>query len=289
MTGFARCDGADTHYRWHWELKSVNGRSLDVRTRLGSFDQLDARVKAETAKLLNRGSISINLQATALERTPTIRVNADLLRQIVEQSRQVADSLSLPAPSLDSLMGMRGVLEVTDDAEDEEQTAERLERMFADFQGAVQALSDARLAEGTRLADLVDQQLTTISELTQAASQAAAAQPEQIREKVRQQITDMLGSAPPLPEERLAQEAAVLATKADIREELDRLNAHVAAARDLLAAGSPIGRKFDFLAQEFNREANTFCSKVTDVGLKNMGLELKAVIEQMREQIQNIE
>ena len=288
MTGFARSDGADDRFRWHWELKTVNGRSLDLRSRLGAFDSLEPRIRAAAGAALSRGSMTASLQITALAQNPHLRINTDTLRQLLDEVRAVAAEFDLPSPSLDTMLSLRGVLESGDIEEDAETVAARQDRIFAGFEQALAALLDARIAEGTRLDALARSHLDAIEELVERARAAAAAQPNAIRDRLRQQMADLMNGHA-ISEDRLAQEAAILATKADIREELDRLTAHVASARDLLTSGGPVGRKLDFLAQEFNREANTFCSKTSDIDLKSLGLDLKAVIEQLREQIQNIE
>ena len=216
-----------------------------------------------------------------------MRINRELLDQVLELAREIEGAGAAP-PRLDALLAIRGIIEPV-----EQEDTDTRERTEADVRGdlarTVDALAAARVSEGARLAEILTGQLAEIEALVTQASACAATQPAALREKLRSQIQALIDAIPAMAEERLAQEAALLIAKADVREELDRLRAHIEAARDLLAEGGAIGRRFDFLCQEFNREANTLCSKSADVELTRIGLSLKATIEQLREQVQNIE
>lgn len=290
MTGFARQEGGDAAMNWAWELKSVNGKSLDVRARLFTgFESLESVVRSRVQEKCARGnvqaSLSVNRSATALE----VRVNRDVLDRLLAISAELQKVTALAPPSIDGILGLKGVLETVEAEEDPEALSARLAAVEQDLLLALDALRAMRQDEGARLAALTEARLDEIDKLTRDAGALAASQPEALREKFQHQVEELLQASPALSEERLSQEAAILAGKSDIREELDRLQAHVEAARGLMAQGGPIGRKLDFLCQEFNREANTLCSKASDVALTRIGLDLKSAIEQLREQIQNIE
>ncbi|MGE0117092.1 MAG: YicC/YloC family endoribonuclease [Dongiaceae bacterium] len=296
MTGFARgegADGADMHpgLHWAWEVKSVNGRNLDVRCRLPvGFEALESVARAAMAERFRRGNMSVSLTLSRGGEPPRVRINRALLDQLVALVGELQVKVAAEPPRLDGLIGIRGVVEVVEEEEPTEaQRATRLGRMTETLTRALEALATMRLAEGARLAAVVGQHLDSIEALRQRAADAAGAQPAALRARLKAQVEALLEASPALPEERLAQEAALLLSRADVREELDRLSAHVAAARQLLAEGGTVGRKFDFLCQEFNREANTLCSKSADVELTAIGLDLKAAIDQLREQVQNIE
>jgi uncharacterized protein (TIGR00255 family) len=296
MTGFARGEGVDAEdlhpgLHWAWELKSVNGRNLEVRCRLPpGFEALEPVARAAVAERCKRGNVAVSLTLSRGGEPPRARINRDLLDQIVALVGELQGKVAAEPPRLDGLIGVRGVVEVVDVAEPtEEQRAERLLRMTASLNRALDALAAMRREEGERLAVVVAEHLDSIESMCQRAAGAAGAQPAALKARLRAQVDALLDASPALPEERLAQEVALLVAKSDVREELDRLAAHIAAARKLLADGGAIGRKFDFLCQEFNREANTLCAKSADVELTAIGLELKAAIDQLREQVQNIE
>lgn len=289
MTGFARAEGRDDSLHWIWELKSVNGRTLDLRCRLPSgMDGLEPIARAAVAEKLRRGNISISLTLLRAMTPTKVRVNREVLSELLAVARDLAGEVDAAPPRLDGLLALRGVVDVIEE-EDETARQARQARIAATLSEALDALRRMRAAEGTRLAAMVAAHLEEIESLRRAAVATAAIQPAALKERLRAQVAALLESSPALPEERLAQEAALLIAKGDVREELDRLAAHVAAARDLMAEDGAIGRKLDFLCQEFNREANTLCSKSTDVELTRIGLGLKAAIEQLREQVQNIE
>ncbi|PWC87834.1 hypothetical protein TSH100_09520 [Azospirillum sp. TSH100] len=288
MTGFARVDGHGDGYSWTFEAKSVNGRSLDLRCRLPSgFDSVEAAARADVPKRLARGNVNLTLTVNRAQAVSQLRINRELLAQVLEIAREI-EGAGAAAPRLDSLLAVRGIIEPVE--EDETEARERVESALkGDLAKLIDQLVVNRLAEGARIAEVLNGHLDEIARLVEAASACASTQPEALREKLRAQVAAILGSFPALSEERLAQEAAILIGKADVREELDRLRAHIQAARDMMAEGGAIGRRFDFLCQEFNREANTLCSKSADVELTRIGLSLKASIEQLREQVQNIE
>ena len=293
MTGFARREGGDARVTWSWEIKSVNGRSLDVRCRVPSgHERLEAAARAALPKACARGNVSIALSVGRGDVAPGLRVNRDLLDQVIALAGELETSLGsgrVAPPRLDGLLAIRGVLETANEDEPAEETAAREAAMQGDLEAALDDLVAARRGEGTHLKAAVEAHLTTVETLTAAAVACAATQPDALRERLKTQVEALLDSVPALSEDRLAQEAALLIARGDVREELDRLGAHVAAARALLAEGGTVGRRLDFLCQEFNREANTLCSKSSDVGLTRIGLDLKSAIEQLREQVQNIE
>ena len=290
MTGFARTAGAAGDYSWSWELKSVNSRGLDLRCRLhGGLDALEVAARAAATKRFHRGNVTMNLTMNRPGATAEIRINEDVLGAVLAAAAELAKRIDAPPPSVDGLLAMRGVLE-TVEREDSEAERKTLEAgVLATLDEALDGLATDRASEGRRLDGIVGGQIETIAELTAAAGQLAAVQPAALKARLQRQVAALLDNADGLAEDRLLQEAAVLATKADVREELDRLAAHVDAARELLADQGAVGRRLDFLAQEFNREANTLCSKSQDAALTKVGIELKTVIDQFREQAQNIE
>jgi uncharacterized protein (TIGR00255 family) len=290
MTGFARSEGHDDGLAWAWEVKSVNGKALDVRFRLPpGFDALEVALRALLAQRLKRGVVSASLAATSGGAAAGVKVNRAALAAILAVAREVAAEVETVPPRLDGLLAIRGVIETADEPENEDERERRHRVLIKAWDDTLARLADFRLAEGGRLEAVLNARLDEITALVAAAEACAAVQPEALRARLREQVEALLQAVPALPEERLAQEAALLIAKADVREELDRLSAHVAAAHALLGEGGAIGRRFDFLCQEFNREANTLCSKSSDLELTRIGLALKAAIEQLREQVQNIE
>lgn len=290
MTGFARAEGGDDLVSWTWEVKTVNGRSLDVRSRLPSgYEALDPVVRKALAACCHRGNAQVNLSVKRSEAPQAWQLNEELLAQVLEVVGRLGTKLDAAPPRLDGLLALRGVLEPVEEEENPQQRDQRLKAIDSGLGEALDALVAMRGEEGARLLALTRGHIDTIERLCGDAAACAATQPEALRQRLRDQLDLLLSESNALPEDRLAQELAVLASKADVREELDRLTAHVAAARSLLAQGGAIGRKLDFLCQEFNREANTLCSKSTDVDLTRIGLDLKSAIEQLREQVQNIE
>jgi uncharacterized protein (TIGR00255 family) len=290
MTGFARVEGQSDGFAWVWELRSVNGKALDLRFRLPpGYDALEAPLKARLGEIAKRGSINANLSIAEQSKPATLRINEAVLEQVVGLMRALESRLDAAPPRLDGVLGIRGVIEQAEESAGPDQRETRLAAVSASFGEALTALAAARAAEGERLHAVLTTRLDEIAGYVDAAERSAATQPDAIRARFQKQMAALFESVPPLPEERLAQELALLIGRADVREELDRLDAHIAAARDLLAEGTNVGRRFDFLCQEFNREANTVCSKSADLELTRLGLSLKAAIEQLREQVQNIE
>jgi len=290
MTGFARRQGSLDEFLWAWELKCVNGRNLEVRCRFPTgLEALDGFVRAACAERLKRGNLSITLTADDTQATPTFRVNEAALAQIGHLLEGLKGKIDAAPPRLDGLIGLKGVLEIEERQVAPEVAERRIQAMQADFVACLMDLQQARLEEGKKLTAITRQHLSEIERLGKAAAASASVQPAALRERLARQIAELMPPNVSLPDERLAQEVALLAAKADVREELDRLTAHVAAVRGLLDQGGAIGRRLDFLCQEFNREANTLCSKADDLALTNLGIELKAAIEQLREQAQNIE
>jgi len=290
MTGFARAAGQDERMSWTWEARSVNGRSLDVRVRVPSgFDAVEQAVRAAAGKQFNRGNVSLSLTLDRSGAPPSYRLNQSLLDQVFALQEDLAGRISAEPPSLAGLLAVRGMLEAADVEEDEAVVAAREQAISECGIEALASLAAARAEEGARLETLIGSHIETITKLTGDASAADAAQPEAHRARLRKLVAELLDAEASLPEERLAHEAALLVGKSDVREELDRLKAHIAAAHDLITEGAAVGRRFDFLCQEFNRESNTLCSKSSDVALTQIGLALKAAIEQLREQIQNVE
>src|ERR1043166_8535599 len=288
MTGFARAEAAIGDRQWVWELRSVNGRGLDIRCRLpNGYDALDPIVRAAVGERCRRGNVSVNLTESRQPR-PRLAISREALEQVLAMLAELKEDgrLAAEAPRLDGLLALPGVIERVDEEDDPAAAIDLLTRRLNQ---ALDALKTMRLAEGQRLVALARAHVEEIERLTDAARRIAATQPEAIAERLRQQLEALLGQSPLPGPERLAQEAALLAAKADVREELDRLSAHVAAVRALIQGGGAIGRKFDFLCQEFNREANTLCSKAADVELTRIGLDLKGAVERMREQVRSEE
>jgi uncharacterized protein (TIGR00255 family) len=290
MTGFARVEGQIDGFAWAWELRSVNGKALDLRFRLPpGYDALEAPLKGLLADAVKRGSINAALSINEQSKPATLKINETVLAQVIELMRGIEGRIGTAPPRLDGLLAIRGVMELAEEIVTPEQREMRLAAICASFGEAVAALAAARAGEGARLEAVLAAKLDEIAAYVGDAELAAAAQPDALRARFQKQMALLFDGVPPLPEERLAQELALLIGRADIREELDRLAGHIAAARELLTEGVNVGRRFDFLCQEFNREANTLCSKSADLGLTRLGLSLKAAIEQLREQVQNIE
>jgi uncharacterized protein (TIGR00255 family) len=288
MTGFARADGSVSGVRWYWEVKSVNGRGLDIRVRLPQgHDQLEPKVREAAAKRFARGSLTINLNAQRDMGAVDVRVNEAALAQILKAVEEVRRLTGAPPPSADGLLALRGVLEVNEaDGSLGEQTAAA---MLVSLEQALAALQHARADEGQRLTAVLSSLIDEIDRLTKLVKASPSRTPEAIRARLSEQVAKLTDTGPALDPARLHQEAILLATRSDVEEEIQRLTAHVASARALLAERAPAGRKLDFLAQEFNREANTLTSKAIDMDVSRAGLALKTVIDQLREQVQNIE
>ncbi len=289
MTGFARTQGEAHGISWVWEVKSVNGRALDVRLRLGpGFDGLEPELRASLTQRFRRGNFSANLSITRTA-APVLRVNREALAQLVALTNELTGEIEAAPPRLDGLLALRGVIETVED-EDEATAEGRHAEILRSWAEALERLAAARASEGARIAMLLRAQLEEMDSLAGSAADCAAGQPAAIRDRLLAVLANLIGAgSPALPEERVAQEVALLAARADVREEIGRLRAHIEQAGELLDDGEAVGRRLDFLCQELNREANTLCSKSADIELTRTGLALKAVIEQFREQVQNIE
>jgi uncharacterized protein (TIGR00255 family) len=289
MTGFARASGALGPLHWQWEVKSVNGKALDVRCRLpAGFEALETGVRATVARECRRGSLQVSLSVSGAE-AESVTLNEAVLEQVVAAGERLRDRIGGDALRADVLLSLRGVLDVTRPEEDDAAINRRNAAILASFDEAMQALIASRRQEGARLAAILEAQIARIASLAEAARDCPARSAGAIRARLAEQVARLMETGAAFDSDRLHQEAILIATRADIQEELDRLFSHVEAARALMVSGEAIGRKFDFLAQEFNREANTLCSKASDRSLTAIGLDLKTVIDQMREQVQNIE
>lgn len=290
MTGFARASGEHQGLFWQWEIKSVNGKALDVRLRLPpGFEALETPVRAALASAFKRGNLQVSLSVSGALARETVRLNQDILDRLVEAGTALRDRIGGEPLRADVLLSIRGVVEVTSLPEEDDQRERRQAAMLESFGEALSALAAARLEEGARLQAVLIQQVARIAALAEAARSNPARSVDAIRARLAEQVARLMETGQSLDPARLHQEAVLAATRADIQEELDRLASHVEAAHQLLASHDAIGRKFDFLAQEFNREANTLCSKASDRSLSAIGLDLKTVIDQLREQVQNIE
>jgi uncharacterized protein (TIGR00255 family) len=290
MTGFARADGVHGDTSWSWEARSVNGRSLELRLRLpAGFEGLEIRARGLAQEKLARGNCTLNLGVRREAGRTEIRLNEAALAQAQAVAKRAQALTDLKAPRLDTLLSMRGVVEAAEAEESEEAQAALYHALLAGLAGVLDELVRAREAEGERLQAVISRQLATIGALVERAAAAASRRPEAIAMRLAEQIVRLTEASAGLDPERVYQEAILLAAKADIQEELDRLRAHLGAANELIESDQPVGRKFEFLAQEFNREANTICSKAFDIEISRVGIELKTVIDQLREQVQNIE
>ena len=290
MTGFARTDGAAGPYAWAWELKSVNAKGLEVRLRLPpGWDAVEAPVRGRANEALSRGTVYGNLSVSRQGVAPVVRVNESVLAAVLATIGDIAKKVDAAKPSLDGILALKGVIDISEPEEHEEERRAAEAAVVAGFSAALTALADMRRHEGDALARLLLSRLDEIAALTARAEAAPGRRPEAIRARLAEQVAVLLDASDRFDADRLHQEAILIATKADIREELDRLVAHVAQARKLIKGGGAIGRRLDFLSQELNREANTLCAKSNDVDLTNLGLELKSVVEQFREQVQNLE
>ena len=294
MTGYARAQGADERRRWVWEARSVNGRNLEIRCRVPQgFDRLENPARTAVGGKLKRGNVSLTLTITSERQTKPLRINRALLAELGVLVEEVRKSTGATAPAADGLLRVRGVIEEEDESADTEEAIAVLDKaLAASLDEVLKALVAARAAEGKALAKVIDGHVVEIEGLCKRATERAQVQVGTVRARFESQLAEIMERVPALSEERFAQEVALLVGKADVREELDRLAAHIAQARTLLAEArgdNPVGRKFDFLCQEFNREANTLCSKSADIELTRIGIDLKGAVERMREQVQNVE
>ncbi|NNU80470.1 YicC family protein [Halovulum dunhuangense] len=292
MTGFSAVTGRSGTLEWHWEARSVNGRGLDLRLRLPEgLERLEPEIRAAAQARLNRGSVQIGLRIAGGEGAAGLELNRETLARVLASAAEVAraaeaEGLRLAPISAGEILATRGVVEGVRLAD---RLADAAEAIAADIDPLLASLVAHRRSEGTALARVLAEQLDRLEGLTAAAAETAEARAARSGEVLRARVAALLGAQDRVDADRLAQELALLAVKSDVTEELDRLRAHIAATRALLAEGGPVGRKLDFLMQEFNREANTLCSKAQDPALTAIGLDLKLVIDQMREQCQNVE
>jgi uncharacterized protein (TIGR00255 family) len=290
MTGYARAQGGVPGISFSVEIKTVNSRGLDIRMRMTpGYDALEAEIRRRIGKAISRGSVTVNLNVDREGEGGRVVVNHEALTAVLGALNEIAGKVDAERPTLDGILGLKGVLEQHDaplDADAEEKLGAAI---YAGLDSALDGLRKAREAEGVHLKQILSSQVDEVDRLRGLAAIHPGRSRDALLARLKEQIGDVIASNAGFSEDRLVQEALLLATKADIREELDRLTAHVASARSLLAEGGPVGRKLDFLSQEFNREANTLCSKSNAVELTAIGLDLKAVIDQFREQVQNLE
>ncbi len=290
MTGFGRSDGRHGQYSWTWEIRTVNGRGLDIRLRLPpGHDTLEQPIREACKSRLARGNCTLALTMQRDTSDVVARLNEGMFRQVADAAERAREIANVAPPTLDGLLAMRGVIELVEDEEGEAEMQARLDAVLSSFEMAVDAVKQARRDEGGHLGVAIEALLTEIETLVATIERAPARAPEAIGKRLREQVAKLMEEPSGLDEQRLHQEAVLLAAKADVEEEIARLKAHIAAARDLLKAEEPVGRRFEFLAQEFNREANTICSKSNDTEITQAGLALKAAIDRLREQVQNIE
>jgi uncharacterized protein (TIGR00255 family) len=290
MTGFARGHGVAGAYAWSWEIKSVNAKGFDLRFRLPpGWDAVEVPARTRAAEKLSRGTVYANLTVERKGVAPTVKVNEPVLNAVLATLNNLVGRVEATAPSLDGILALKGVIEITEEDEREEDHRAAEAAIIASFDKALAALVAMRQEEGATLGRLLSTRLDEIATLAARAEAAPGRKPEAIKARLAEQVATLLSASERFDSDRLYQEAIMLATKADIREELDRLASHGAQANRLITDGGPVGRKLDFLAQELNRESNTLTAKANDVELTNIGLTLKGVVEQFREQVQNLE
>lgn len=291
MTGFGRASAEALGRVATWEARSVNGRGLEVRLRLPpGYDRLESEIRARAAKRFDRGNVALALTVEKPTVGQHLQINRAALDQALALMGELSGRIDAAAPRLDGILAIRGVLETVGETPlDDSEQAKLDGAILSALDGALAGLVEARASEGAALARVLAGALDEIENLTREAAASAAAQPAALKAKLEAQMAELLGNQSALSAERLAHEAALLAVKADVREELDRLRAHIGQARELLAGKGAIGRKLDFLSQEFNREANTLCSKASDIALTRIGLSLKTAIDRLREQAANVE
>jgi uncharacterized protein (TIGR00255 family) len=291
MTGFARSHGASGPYSFEWELKSVNAKGLDLRLRLPpGWDELETYAKKRAGEEgLARGTVYATLNVKRANAQSVVKINEEVLASVVRVAGQLASKIDAVAPSIDGLLAIRGVVEVVEPESNEEEDKAAKTAASAAFDIALADLVAMRRREGVTLGQILTQRMDEVAALAQKAEATPGRKPEAIRARLAEQVATLLEASDRFDADRLAQEALLMAAKADVREELDRIASHVAQARELIAKGGAVGRRLDFLAQEFHREVNTCCSKSIDLELTNTSLELKNVVEQFREQVQNLE
>ena len=292
MTGFASGKGAFGPHSWTWELRSVNGKGLDMRLRVPDWlTGLEAALRAEMSKQLSRGNVTLSLRLSRDESQPDLVLNETAMAAVLDavvrtQEMAIARDVKLAPSSAAELISLKGMLDAGSDADD---PGPLVGQLTTEFGGLLRDFIDMRQTEGRALATFLEDQLEQVATLTEQAADLAEQRKDKMAEMLCENLARVLDNAQSADPDRVAQELALIAVKADITEEIDRLKAHVVAARELLGQDTPVGRKLDFLMQEFNREANTLCSKAQSAELTAVGLELKVVIDQMREQVQNVE
>jgi uncharacterized protein (TIGR00255 family) len=290
MTGFARSHGASGPYAFEWELKSVNAKGFDLRMRLPpGWDELETYAKKRAGEVLSRGTVYANLNVKRTSAVSTIRINEEVLASIVKVAGVLAGKIDAVAPSIDGLLAIKGVIEVVEPESNETEDEAARAAAAAAFDQALLDLVEMRQREGATLGDILILRMDELERLAKRAEAAPGRKPEAIKARLAEQIAALLEASDRFDGDRLNQEAIMIATKADIREELDRIASHISQAREMIGRGGAIGRRLDFLSQEFNREVNTCCSKSNDLELTNTGLDMKSVVEQFREQVQNLE
>lgn len=290
MTGFSRSHGTIGLYTFEWELKSVNAKGLDLRVRLPQgWDDLEGTVRKRVGEAVSRGTIYANLNVKRAGSASIARINEDILASVLAVARELAAKAGAMPPTVDGLLAVKGVIDIVEPESGEAEIAAAKAAAIAAFETALSGLVEMRDREGVSLGEILSQRVNDIERLAARAEAAPGRKPDAIKARLAEQIATLLDASDRFDPDRLSQEALLIATKADIREELDRIGSHVAQARELLSKGGPVGRRLDFLSQEFNREVNTTCSKSNDVELTNIGLEMKNIVEQFREQVQNLE
>jgi len=290
MTGFARSDGTHSNVRWHWELRCVNGKSMDIRCRLPyGYERLEPDLRKLLAKYIARGSVQASLNLKQEDAAGELTINEVALEAVVLAAGRLVETAGATAPSADGLLALRGILEQSAPVEDDGIVKARNTEILNSLEIALHDLAAMRKREGEQLCRILDSQVSDIEKLMIHIRQEVTKTGDLMRERVRRQIAQVIEASPSLDEDRLYQEAVILAAKADITEELDRLDAHILAARAYLKAEGPMGRKLEFLVQELNRETNTLCSKSPTREVTELGLEMKSAIDQIREQVMNIE
>jgi uncharacterized protein (TIGR00255 family) len=290
MTGFARSQGGAGGYGWAWEIRSVNAKGLDLRLRLPpGWDAIEQPVRARIGEVLARGTLHATLNVEREGAAPVVKVNEDVLQAVIATLNSLSGRIEAEPPRLDGILAIKGVIEVTDAAESEAERTAAQAAVIKSFEATLGELTKMRRHEGEVLGRVLGARLDEISALVARAEAAPGRKPEAIRARLTEQIAELLEASERFDPDRLHQEAILIASKADVREELDRLTAHVAQATKTIRDGGAVGRRLDFLAQELNRETNTLCAKANDMELTNIGLELKSLVEQFREQVQNLE
>lgn len=290
MTGFASGSAAHSGYSWSFEVKSVNAKGLDIRSRVPSFlDGLDIEIKKLVSKSLQRGTIFVNLNIERDGADNDFTINSKLLDSLIETASAYSDRPGIAPASIDGLMNIKGVIDFSSKGIDEDEKKQLLTALIKHLQTVVSDLIEARLGEGLRMQEILSSNMDEMLALVASAEQCAAVRIEAVRDRFQANVERLLQDDASVSKDRLEQEIAILAVKADITEEIDRLRSHITEAREIMESSDAVGRRLDFLSQEFNREANTLCSKSNDKDLTRIGLAMKVLIDQFREQIQNIE